>query len=422
MKPNKALVIILFFLSFMPLDVLAQQLPQHGPIMLSGNRFLRIVEGGRVYSMIEFTWQMPLKIEVGGPGKLIVYIKTAISQRYTGLPAFRLFIKKDGYMTNQYMFPKTTRSTLSFEGIKGYNPSVEVHSIPIDVPEGVHTYEIYLSRSPYIVGLASFGYTQLVNKRIPITHEKSIRNIARTGRYSHGYKESYGKTFYIEPYLMAGEVYEQGTSSDSVYGGAGVNADFFINKYLAVSGMASYTDSAQRYLTLSNNPLPPGSDTYITNEQIILIHALISYAFLHTSRNILMIGAGWGDLEMINDVLPDVRNDPVASALFKAAYQSAPLQQLVYNINGPVVSALLKIGLSENTSLSIRPSYMQDVSGVSANTNSVLGAPYSLLLYPVGLAFNLSSGVSVEVGYDGRLLAFNGTSRLYNGGFIAARF
>jgi len=422
MKPNMALIITFLFVNFIPLGTFAQQSPQQGPRILSNNIFLRILEAGKSYSMAEFTPQLPLKIEVKGPGKLTVYIKTAISQKYSGLPAFKLFIKRDSYITNQYAFPKTTRSTFSFEGIKGYNPSAEVYSIPIDVPEGVHTYEIYLSQSPYIIGLASFGYTQLAVRHISMARPKGTNSIARNGPDGQGHEKGQGKTVYITPYIMAGAVYEQDTSGDSVYGGIGANADVFINKYLVVSGMIDYSDAAQRYLSLSNPSLPPGTNAYIVNEQILLIHALLSYAFLHTDRNILMLGAGWGDLEMINDLLPGDKNGFVVSALFKAASQSAPLQQSVYNINGPVVSALIKFGLSERTNLSIRPSYMQDVWNVSANTNSILGTPYSLLLYPVGLAFNLSPGVSVEIGYDGRLLTFQDTNMFYNGGFIAVVF
>lgn len=378
MKTNRTLITVLFmFLNFIPLNAFAQQ----GPRMLSNNRSLRILEAGKSYSMVEFTPQMPLKIEVQGSGKLTVYIKTAVSQRYSGLPAFRLFIKRDGHITNQYMFPKKTRSNSLFEGIKNYNPSAEINSIPIDVPEGVHTYEIYLSQSPYIVGLASFGYMQLAVRHISMAREKSISHITRTESYGHGYKKEYAKSLYLQPYGIAGAVYEQGTNNDFVYAGVGVNVDVFITRKFAISGMINYMDADQEYHIWRNLPFPFGVGMYIVNEQTLLVHALLSYGFLHTDKNTLMFGAGWGDLELINDILPG-------------------------EVNGPVVSALLKLGLSESTSLSIRPSYMQDVFNTSVSPNSILDTPYSLLLYPVGLVFNLSSGISAEIGYDGWKIAY----------------
>lgn len=390
MKLNRIPVIAFLFLSFMPLNVFARQ----GPRMLSGNRSISIVEAGKVYSMAEFTPRMPLKIEIQGPGKLIVYIKTAIPERYRSLPAFRLFVKKDDASTNQYLFPVTTHSNASFEGIKNYNPSAQMNSIPIDVPEGMHTYELYLSQSPYIIGLASFGYAPLETGTAPAT---GIRRITREGPYGYTKEEGHGKSFYIQPYGMVGDVYEQGTNNDSIYAGAGANVDIFITGKIALSSMINYTDADQEYLIWRNLPLPLGAGMYVVNEQTLLLHALLSYVLLHTNRNIIMIGAGWGDLELINDAFPG-------------------------EVNGPVVGALIKLGLSESTSLNIRPSYMQDVFNTAANTNSILGTPYSLLLYPAGLAFNIMPGVSMEIGYDGRLLTFQNTSRFYNGGFIAAVF
>ncbi len=426
MKPGKIILMTFLFLSLLAFKAFAQQSQQYntqqGTKMLSKNVFLRIVGAGKSYSMAEFTPQIPIKIEAKGPGKLIIYIKTAISEKYGGLPGFRLFIKRDNYLINQYMFPKTTRSTLSFEGIKGYNASAEVNSIPIDVPEGIHTYDIYLSQSPYIIGLASFGYTPHAVKHISMSREKSINRIVRNEHNEQGQKKAHERSLYISPYLMVGEVYEQGADGDSVYGGVGINADVFIDKKLVVSGMIDYSDSAERYPALNNLQLPAEGGGFIVNEQILLVQALLSYAFLHSDKNTFMFGIGWGDLEMINDLLQGKTNGPVVSALFQAASQSASLQESTYNINGPVVSALLKIGLSESTSLCFRPSYMQDIWNVSGNTSSILGTPSSVLLYPIGFAFNLSSAESMQIGYAGRMLIFQDSNRFYNGVFVSAIF
>ncbi|MCL4467372.1 MAG: hypothetical protein M1591_00365 [Deltaproteobacteria bacterium] len=425
MKKTGISIFILILLYLTPLNTFAQQSPQQSPKILSNSRLLRIVEGGKFYPMAMFTSQNPLKIEVQGPGKLILYVKTAIFGGYSGLPEFRLFIKKDSTITNQYMFPKTTRSNLAFEGVKNYNPSAETHSIPIDVPDGSHTYEISLSPGPSLIGLASFGYTQLTAKTapaVPAARSKRVFSMRRPDRYLRQHEKIYTKAFYINPYIMAGGIYEQGINNDSIYGGGGIHADVFIKKHIVISGMIDYVDSAQKYDTLATLSLPSGSGPYILNEQFLLIHALVSYAFLHNRNTIAMIGAGWGDLELINDILQDGVGGDVLSALLNTAAQSAPVKQSVYNINGPVVSALLKLGLSSKISLYIRPSYMQDVWNVSGNTSSVLGTPYSLLLYPVGLAYDLSSGVALAIGYDGRMLTFKDTSRFYNGGFIAAIF
>jgi hypothetical protein len=391
MKPNRVSILVFLFLSFIPLSAFAQQ----GPIMLSGNRSLRIVEAGKAYSMAEFTPQMPLKIEVQGPGRLIVYIKTAVYQKYNGLPAFRLFVKKDGSITNQYLFPKTTRSNASFEGIKDYSPSAEMNSIPIDVPEGVHTYEIYLSQKPYIIGLASFGYTpQPAAAQAPAARQGSFMYARNQSSSEHG---GAGKWFYIKPYGMAGDVYEQGTNNNSVYGGIGINADLFVQKHIAVSGIVNYTDADQSYLVWRNLPLPLGAGMYVVNEQTLLIQGVVSYVPVHDDRTIVMIGAGWGDLELINPAFPG-------------------------EVDGPLVSALFERAMVKGIRLSFRPSYMQDVSNISANTNSMLGTPSGFLMYPVGLAFGIASGISIEVGYDGRLLTFQDTNRFYNGGFVAALF
>ncbi len=393
MKPNRVSILVFLFLSFIPLNTYAVQ----GPRMLSSNRSLSIIEAGRAYPMAEFTPAMPLRIEVQGPGKLTIYIKTAVYRNYAKLPAFRLFVKRDNYMTNQYMFPETTRSNATFQGIKDYNPSVQTNTIPIDVPEGVHTYELTLARTPYIIGLASFGYT-------PESPEQGTRQApsARRGSFMYANRSSSGrggagKWLYIKPYGMVGDVYEQGTNSDSLYGGFGVNADLFIQNHIALSGIVNYTDADQSYLIWRNLPLPLGAGMYIVNEQTLLIQGVVSYAPVHDDRTIVMIGAGWGDLELINPDFPG-------------------------EVDGPLVSALFERALTKGIRLSFRPSYMQDVSNISANTNSILGTPSGFLMYPVGLAFGIVSGISIEVGYDGRLLMFQDTNRFYNGGFVAVLF
>lgn len=390
MKLNRSLILVFLFAVLVPLCAYAQE----GPRALSSNRILRIMEHGRVYSMSEFTPDSPLKLEVTGPGRLTVYIKTAVPSQYKRLLAFRLFIKRDNSRINQYLFPATTRSTMTFEGVSNYNPSVEASSIAIDVPGGKHTYEIYPQEKPYIVALASFGYTpEQVAKPAPAPQARPE---------SFGYNPAaHGpdteRTLYLQPYGLVGDVYEQGTNNNSLYAGAGATADLFFNRHIALSGMINYTDAEQAYLEWRNLPLPLGAGMYVVNEQTLLVHALVSYVIMHSRKNIAMAGAGWGDLELINPSFPG-------------------------EVNGPVIGALVRIGLLDNTSVSFRPSYMQDVSNLSANTNSMLGTPYSLLLYPVGLSFHLSRGVSIEIGYDGRLLTFKDTNRFYNGGFAAAIF
>ena len=420
MKTIRVFIVVFLFLGFLPLTSFAQQ----GPKIISRNNYLRIVQGGKVYPMVEFAPQMPLQVQVQGPSRLIIYIKTAVNKSYSKLPAFRLFVKNDNGITNQYSFPQTTRSNMAFEGIGNFNPSVETHSIPIDVPDGDHTYNVYLAPNPYIIGLASFGYTPLTIKKVaPARQKNSVISMRRPVRQEEQYENRPGQTtFSINPYIMAGAVSEQNTGNDSVYGGAGVYADAFLNKHLVVSGMAEYMDSAQKYDTLTDSSLPSGSGPYILNEQLVLIHALVSYAFLHERHTIVMVGVGWGDLELINDLMQDIAGGSTVSALFNAAAQSAPVKQSVYNINGPVVSALLKLGLSRNISISIRPSYMQDVWNVSGNTSSLLGTPYGIALYPVGVAYDISSALSLAIGYDGRMLLFKDANRFYNGGFIAAIF
>ncbi len=388
MKPSRGFIIAFLFLSLIPLSVFAQQ----GPRTLSDNRSLRIVEGGRVYPMTEFTPRMPLRFEVRGPGKLVVYIKTAVYRKYTVLPAFELFVRMDGSRVGEYRFPPTTRSNLTFEEIKNYRPSRETDSLPIDVPEGVHTYEVSMAERPYIVALASFGYTPK-----PAARPAPAKKPEGFGYGSGTYGQGYGKGLYIRPYGLLGDVYEQGTNNNALYAGVGINADIFIDKRIAISGTINYTDANQTYLVWRNLPLPLGAGMYMVNEQTLLLHALFSYALLHDRRNIIMIGAGWGDLELINPSFPG-------------------------EINGPVIGALVRVGVFGNTTFSFRPSYMQGVANVSASTNSILGTPSSLVLYPVGLAFRLSQALSIEIGYDGRLLAFKDTNRFYNGGFAAAVF
>ena len=199
MKPNRVSLLVFLFLSFIPLNAFAVQ----GPRMLSSNRSLSIVEAGRTYPMVEFTPAMPLRIEVKGPGKLTVYIKTAVYRNYAKLPAFRLFVKRDDSLTNQYMFPETTRSSATFQGIKDYNPSVQTNSLPIDVPAGMHTYELYLAKTPSVIGLASFGYT-------PESPEQGTRQApsARRGSFMYANRsssgqEGAGKWLYIKPYGTA---------------------------------------------------------------------------------------------------------------------------------------------------------------------------------------------------------------------------
>ncbi len=391
MKPNRVFILVFLFLSFIPRTSSAQQEPR----LLSGNRSLSIIEAGKVYPMTEFTPRMPLKIEIQGPGKLVVYIKTAVFKNYASLPGFRLYVKRDDYLTNQYLFPATTRSSAAFEGINDYNPSVQTSTLQIDVPQGSHTYEIYLAQKPSIVGLASFGYTpeQLSPRQAPSARKGSFLSARNQTSGNRGSE----KWLFIKPYGMVGDVYEQGTNSDSVYGGIGVNADVFLQKHIAVSGIVNYTDADQQYLVWRNLPLPLGAGLYVVNEQTLLLQGIVSYAFLHDDRTILMAGAGWGDLELMNTTFPGT-------------------------VDGPVVSVLFDRLLTHSIHLNIRPSYMQDVSNVSASTDSLLGNPTGFLAYPVGLAFAIASRVSFEVGYDGRLLMFQNTNRFYNGGFVAALF
>ncbi len=390
MKPNRVSFLVFLLLCFIPLTAFAQEQPR----MISGNMSLTIREGARAYSMAEFTPRMPLKIEVKGPGKLVVYIKTAVYKGYETLPGFRLFVKRDNYPTNQYQFPATTRSSASFEGVKDYNPSVQTSTLQIDVLRGVHTYEFSLPQTPSIIGLASFGYTP----------EHEVEPVPPARRESFLYAKSHaaegsgaGTWLYIKPYGMVGDVYEQQTNSDSVYGGVGVNADIFLEKHLVVTGIVNYTDADQRYLVWRNLPLSLGAGMYTVNEQTLLIQGIVSYAILHDDTTILMAGAGWGDLEIMNPSFPG-------------------------RIDGPVVSVLFDRVLSHGVHLNIRPTYLQDVTNGAASTNSLLGTPYGFLAYPVGIAFAVASGVSVEVGYDGRLLMFRDTNRFYNGGFVAALF
>ncbi|MGC8580313.1 MAG: hypothetical protein ACP5MB_09690 [bacterium] len=391
MKLSRGFIAVFLLFSFLPFKVYAEQ----GPRLLTRNRSLNIVEAGKVYTMVEFTPGLPIKIEVQGPGKLIIYIKTAIYYKYANLPAFKLFVRIDNYLTNQYLFPATTRSGAYFEGVKNYSPSIQTSSLPIDVPDGVHTYEIFLANKPYIIGLANFSYTpnQVAEKPVPE---------ARKGSFMYSRTSSAGKSpsekwFYIKPYGLFGDVYEQGTNNNSIYGGVGVNADIFLQKHLAISGIFNYTDADQRYLVWRNLPLPLGAGMYIVNEQTLLIQGIVSYAFLHNNKDIGMIGAGWGNLQLINPTFPG-------------------------EVNGPLVSALFDIALSRTININFRPSYMQDLSNISASTNSILGEPFSLLMYPVGLNFSLSNSVSLGIGYDGRLLSFTHTNRFYNGGFVALIF
>jgi len=388
MKPYRVFILVFLCLSLIPLKAFAQ----NEPLMLSGNRLLRIIEAGKVYPVAEFTPRMPLKIQVQGPGRLSVYIKTAIYHTYAKLPAFKLFVKTDNYLTNQYLFPETTRSNTYVEGIKDYSPSLQTNILPIDVPDGVHTYELFLANQPYIIGLASFTYTpyQTGEKKIPIARQEGF------------YKEtSYTKSgirwFYVKPYGLIGDVYEQGTNNNSIYGGVGIDADIFLQRHFAISGIVNYTDAEQRYLVWRNLPLPLGAGMYIVNEQTLLVEGIASYAIVHNNDNIAMIGAGWGNLQLINSSFPG-------------------------EVDGPLVSVFFDIELSSLVHFSFRPSYMQDISNTSASTNSILGTPYSLVLYPAGISFRLSRNASIEIGYDGRLLTFKNTNRFYNGGFVAAVF
>lgn len=389
MKLKSGNTILFFLLVLLPLSAFAQQ----GPRVLTNNRMLNIIESGKVYPMVEFTPKIPLKIEVKGPGKLTIYIKTAVYYRYTTLPAFKLFVKTDNYLTNQYLFPQTTRSNASFKGINDYNPSIQTSTLPIDVPAGMHTYEIFLSNKPYIIGLASFSYSeQAPVKKAPVARGESFMYSS-----AHSVRNSSEKWFYIKPYGLVGDVYEQGTNNNSIYGGVGVNADFFLQKNLAVSAIINYTDADQRYLVWRNLPLPLGAGMYIVNEQTLLLQGIVSYAFLHNSNNIGMIGIGWGNLQLINPNFPS-------------------------QVNGPLISALFDIALTQVMHINFRPSYMQDLSNTSASTNSILGEPFSLLMYPVELNFNISNSVSLGIGYDGRLITFKNTNRFYNGGYVALVF